>query len=149
MNQHTPGIDLHRWKQVLQEEGYRLTGPRQVILEIMRTTDHALSPINVYDRGRKNYPRLGLVTVYRTLEKLAELGLIERVHQPDGCHRYLRAAHGHQHMLVCSNCGRVTYFSGDNLKFLFERVAGETGYQIADHWLQLFGTCPDCKANPQ
>jgi len=136
---------MDNWKKVLQEEGYRLTAPREIILEIMRTAEHALSPIEVYDLGRDGYPGLGLVTVYRTLEKLVELELIERVHQPDGCHRYLRAAMGHQHMLVCSTCGRVTYFSGDDLKMLFERVCGETGYQIGDHWLQLFGTCPECK----
>ena len=137
------------WKQTLKHEGYRLTAPREIILEIMRTAEHALSPIEVYDLGRDGYPGLGLETVYRTLEKLAELGLIERVHQPDGCHRYLRAAKGHQHMLVCSDCGRVTYFCGDDLKILFERVSGETGYQIGDHWLQLFGTCPECKDQSQ
>ena len=133
------------WAHRLQGEGYRLTSPRTAILKIMIESERALSPIDVYHLGRADHPKLGLVTVYRTLEKLEELGLIERVHQPDGCHRYLRATQGHQHLVLCSTCGRVAYFSGDDLGLLFGKVAGETGFAIEDHWLQLFGTCPDCR----
>jgi len=138
---------MDHWMHILKMQGYRVTAPRQVIVDIMVDSDRALSPVEVYDLGREEYPRLGLVTVYRTLEKLSELGLIERVHQPDDCHRYLRATQGHQHLLICSSCGRVVYFSGDDLDFLFNRVAQDTGFEIDEHWLQLFGTCPACLNN--
>jgi hypothetical protein len=65
----------------------------------------ALTPLEVYDMARKKYRALGLVTVYRTLEKLEELHLIQRVHQPMGCQAFISAGHGHQHLLLCQNCG--------------------------------------------
>lgn len=135
---------IETWLEQLQASGYRITEPRRAIVELMATTTHALSPIEVYDNGRRDYPRLGLVTVYRTLERLEELGLVQRVHMPDGCHRYLRASQGHQHLLLCTRCGQVEMFDGDDLNALTTRVEQTTGYRVEDHWLQLFGLCPRC-----
>jgi Fe2+ or Zn2+ uptake regulation protein len=49
-------------------------------------------------------------------------------------------------LLVCQRCGRVEYFSGDQLDRLIAEVASESGYQIREHWLQLFGLCSQCRA---
>jgi Fe2+ or Zn2+ uptake regulation protein len=108
-------------------------------------SDHALSTVDVFDQAREKYPKMGLVTVYRTLEILSVLGLVERVHQPDGCHMYLRAARGHEHLLICSSCGKAVYFSGDDLGTLFVRVSQESGFSIQSHWLQLLGLCLKCQ----
>ena len=86
------------------------------------------------------------MTVYRTLEKLTQMGLVQRVHQESGCNMYLRATQGHQHLLVCEACGKIVYFSGDDLLPLMERIESETGYQVCSHWLQLFGLCRACQA---
>ncbi len=137
-------VDL--WSGLIQESGYRLTGPRRVIIEIMAKSERALGPQDVYDIGRGEHIGMGLVTVYRTLEKLEELGLIQRVHHPDGCHRYLRSGIGHQHILLCVNCGHSVFFRGDDLGALFMGVSDSSGYEIQDHWLQLFGLCPTCKS---
>jgi len=48
--------------------------------------------------------------------------------------------------LVCSRCGRVVYFSGDNLNMLTDQIARQTGFVIQSHWLQLFGLCAACSA---
>jgi len=85
------------------------------------------------------------VTVYRTLDRLEELGLVQRVHREDGCHMLMPAANGHEHYLVCTDCGRTILFQGDDLDSLFARVESRTGYQVSEHWLQLFGTCPQCR----
>jgi Fur family transcriptional regulator, ferric uptake regulator len=134
------------WLQNLQKSGYRLTGPRRVIAEIMISSDRALEPLEVFNLGRQEYPGLGLVTVYRTLEKFEEMGLVERVHQPDGCHRYLRAAQGHEHLLLCTG-GQAVYFSGDDLDELMDLIAQRSGYAVHDHLLQMFGRCADCQAH--
>jgi Fur family ferric uptake transcriptional regulator len=134
-----------RWLSTLQESGYRITAPRRLIVEIMASGTHPLSPLEVYDLGRKAYPRLGLVTVYRTLEKLDELKLVQRVHHPDGCNMYLRAAQGHEHFLLCTSCGQAVYFSGDDLTGLIQSIGARTGFQIQGHWLQLYGLCADCQ----
>jgi Fur family ferric uptake transcriptional regulator len=137
------------WLEALQETGYRLTGPRCALVKIMANSQQALSPIDLYDQGRKEFPGLGLVTVYRTLEKLEDLGLVQRVHQPRTCRRYLRAAKGHEHLLICSSCGQAEYFHGDDLTPLMDTIARQSRFQITDHWLQLFGLCPACQAKSQ
>jgi Fe2+ or Zn2+ uptake regulation protein len=100
----------------------------------------------LFDLGRVHYPRLGLVTVYRTLEKLEALGLVQRVHHPNGCHLYLRAAQGHEHVLLCVDCGQAQFFSGDDLSGLMAAIAVRSGFEVQEHWLQLFGACPLCRA---
>ena len=136
----------HLWLEKLQENGYRLTGSRRTVVEIIANSERALSPLEVYDLARGQHAGLGLVTVYRTLEKLEELGLIQRVHQPQGCQAFIAAFTGHQHLILCSQCGKVQFFDGDNLETFFHAIGQQTGYQVHDHWLQLFGLCETCKA---
>ena len=135
----------HPWLIQLNEQGYRLTDSRRAVVEIMTQSRHALTPIEVYDEARTNHPALGLVTVYRTLEALEEQGLIQRVHQPQGCQAFITAPAGHQHLLLCKQCGKAALFEGDDLETLIRSIARKTGYQITEHWLQLFGLCADCK----
>ncbi len=139
----TPAIG--EWLTHLQTNGYRLTAPRRAVVEIVARSRRVLSPAEVFKLARKRYPALGLVTVYRTLEKLEELGLIQRVHQPGGCHTFIAAAAGHQHLLICQGCGHTEYFSGDNLDNLMSSIGKNSGYAIKEHWLQLFGWCTECK----
>jgi Fe2+ or Zn2+ uptake regulation protein len=134
------------WLTQLQSNGYRLTNARKAVVETVAGTTSALNPLDVYEQAKSACPSLGLVTVYRTLEKLEELNLIQRVHQPGGCNAYLPHANGHQHLIICQQCGKASYFEGDNLEAFFERVAGEHGFTVREHWLQLFGMCEECKS---
>ena len=133
------------WLDALHQNGYRLTGSRRAVVDIIASTPKALTPMEVFDSARASHPELGLVTVYRTLEKLEELGLIQRVHQPEGCQAFVAAGHGHQHLLLCQNCGKVTFFEGDDLGTLLTTLSDKTGYAIKEHWLQLFGLCKTCR----
>jgi Fur family transcriptional regulator, ferric uptake regulator len=133
------------WLEQLHEHGYRVTAARRAVVETVEKSTRALTPIEVYDLARKRYRALGLVTVYRTLEKLEELRIIQRVHQPMGCQAFISAGSGHQHLLLCQNCGQVTFFEGDDLDTLTKAIARKTGYQINEHWLQFFGLCANCR----
>lgn len=133
------------WLAALQTRGYRLTAPLRALVAVLADSRRALEPVELYDLGRRECPGLGLVTVYRTLEKLQELGLVQRIHQENGCHRYLRAAQGHEHVLLCSRCGRAVFFSGDDLSLLINRLAEQTGFTIQEHWLQMQGLCAECR----
>jgi Fur family transcriptional regulator, ferric uptake regulator len=137
--------EIERWLLMLEAEGGRLTAPRKTIVELLVQTDHALEPLELFDLARKKYPRIGLMTVYRTLELLTDLKLIERVHQADGCHTYLRAAQGHEHILLCTQCGKAQYFTGDDLGSLISGVGRDYGFKVQDHWLQLQGVCSNCQ----
>ena len=133
------------WLNQLQENGCRITGARRAVVETVQGSTRALSHVEVFDLARKRYSALGLVTVYRTLEKLEELHLIQRVHQPQGCQAFISASHGHEHLMLCQNCGRVAFFEGDDLDALIQSISKKTGYQVREHWLQLFGLCPACQ----
>ncbi|HEY3344815.1 MAG TPA: Fur family transcriptional regulator [Anaerolineaceae bacterium] len=146
MNQE-PFADISQdWLAHLQASGYRLTESRKAVVQVVAERPYALDPAEIFIAARRMAPHLGLVTVYRTLEKLEELGLVQRVHQPDGCHAYVAAAAGHQHLLICRQCSRAEYFSGDDLSELFSNLGNERGFLIQEHWLQLYGICSQCQA---
>ena len=136
---------MEDWIAQLQKNDYRITDARRAVVEIVQSSTRALTPVEVYDLAREQHPTLGLVTVYRTLEKLEELGLIQRVHQSKGCQGFITAGQGHQHLLLCTRCGQTTLFEGDDLAGFIGSVAEKTGYQINEHWLQLFGLCENCR----
>ncbi len=133
------------WLQALRQGGYRLTAARRAVVRVLAESEHTLTPAEIYQAGRRFYPALGLVSVYRTLEKLEELGLVQRVHRAEGCNTYFPSAEGHQHVLLCRRCQQAVFFSGDDLEPLVGRLQAETGFRIERHWLQLFGLCSACR----
>jgi Fur family ferric uptake transcriptional regulator len=133
------------WLTQLQFNGYRLTDSRRAVVDTVAAANRALTPLEVFDLARAGCRGLGLVTVYRTLEKLEELGLIQRVHQPQGCQAFIAAGHGHEHLLLCTHCGSAVRFSGDELEALIQSISIKTGYEVKEHWLQLLGLCENCR----
>jgi Fe2+ or Zn2+ uptake regulation protein len=133
------------WLAQLQENGYRLTAARRAVVETVQKSTQALTPLEIFDAARKKYRALGLVSVYRTLEKLEELHVIQRVHQPQGCQAFISASSGHEHLLLCQSCGKVNFFEGDDLDALIKSISKKTGYKVSEHWLQLFGLCANCQ----
>lgn len=138
------GERAQHWIDRLQAQGYRITASRRAVVSTLAATQQALTPNDLHKLGQALHARLGLVTVYRTLEKLEELELVQRLHLPDGCHAYLPAFEGHKHLLVCEACGRVEVFEGDDLGDFSQQLERESGFEIHDHWLQFFGLCVEC-----
>ncbi len=137
--------DNQAWITVLREHGYRLTDARKAVVDVVANSQCLLRPAEVFEIARKNYPRLGLVSVYRTIEKLEELGLIQRVHREQDCQAFVATSRGHQHLLLCTRCGKFVYFEGADLGNLFSGVEQDTGFVTQDHWMQIFGICPQCQ----
>lgn len=138
-----------KWASQLQRDGYRITNPRKAVLQVIAQSHRSLDPSEILKLGRGIYPGLSLVTVYRTLEKMEQIGLVIRVHQADHCQSFAAGLTGHQHLLICSQCAKVIHFEGDDVHLLAQAVEKQTGFTIKDHWLQLFGICPTCKENNQ
>ena len=134
------------WEDKLAQTGHRITAPRRAVMRVLAESQCPLVPQEILERGTNFHASLSLVTVYRTLELFEELLLVRRVHQEDGCHGYLAGLPGHRHLIVCQQCGRTVEFPGqDDLTALIARVEKLTGYQVAEHWLQLRGTCSNCQ----
>ena len=131
---------------VLKRHGYKLTTQRRVVIRTVVATPNHLTPSAIYEKVRQDYPTIGLVTIYRTLEILVKLGLICEVHSGGSCGSYLlKRPSEHHHHLICSECGAVVDFTGCDLSQLEQRLSLETGFKVADHLLEFIGLCQACQ----
>ena len=129
----------------LAARGYKLTQPRRAVLRVLAQSHISLSPAEIHARAQKVYRKTGLVTVYRTLDVLAECGAVKKVHQSDGCHSYAPASEGHAHHVICEKCHTVAEFDACDLGELLKVVQKRTGFKVQKHWLELSGLCPNCR----
>jgi Fur family ferric uptake transcriptional regulator len=134
------------WEERLAAAGCRITASRRAVVRALNEAGGPLLPQEILERGQQIHQKLGLVTVYRTLNLLVEMSIVRRIHQENGCHSYTLASPGHRHALICQDCNRTVEFPGeDDIHALIGRIEAETGYRVQDHLLQLFGLCPDCQ----
>jgi Fur family transcriptional regulator, ferric uptake regulator len=124
----------------------KLTHPRQIVLDCIVSAKRHLTPGEIFRKAKAKCPRIGLATVYRTLDLLVELRYIQRVHLTDDCHSYVACMQEHGHHLICSECGRAEEFSDCDLDGLLQSLQAKTGYAIDVHVLELMGHCPKCQA---
>jgi Fur family ferric uptake transcriptional regulator len=129
----------------LSEAGYRITKPRRAVIRAMLEDGGHSSPAEVRGRALQHCPTVGLVTVYRTLDLLGQLGFVRRIHSEDGCHGFAAVDRGHRHHLICQRCGATVVFEGCDLSGFLARLALQTGYQIEEHLLELVGVCAKCR----
>lgn len=126
--------------------GHRLTRPRQAVLQVLFDADDWLRPEQILESARRTCPSVGLVTVYRTLALLEQLGLTRRIHVEPGCHGYALIGLEHGHHLVCRSCHQVLEVPGsEDLTSMIRRISRKTGFVIEDHLLELTGLCPACR----
>lgn len=125
--------------------GCRVTQPRRALIRVLFEEEGFLSPQAIHKRALDYCDSLGLVTVYRTLDLLAEMGYVRRIHAQDGCHGFALAKQGHFHHLVCRKCGATLQVAGCDLSAYFEQVSRETGFQVQEHLLELSGVCANCR----
>lgn len=128
----------------LTTHGHKLTRPRRAVLRVI-ALGASLNPYEIHARARKIYPRVGLVTIYRTLDLLIACGAVRKIHAADGCHSFALASAGHAHHIICAECHAVTEFNDCDLDDLLRLAQRRTGYTIQEHWLEMFGTCPNCQ----
>lgn len=131
--------------EALAARGNKLTRPRRAVVKVIAAAGAALTPAEIHVQAQAHYAHTGLVTVYRTLDLLAECGAVRKLHQPDGCHAYALASEGHAHHVICQRCHSVVEFDNCDLGALLTAVQRRTGYKISGHWLELFGLCPACR----
>ncbi|MFN8522139.1 MAG: Fur family transcriptional regulator [Chloroflexota bacterium] len=129
----------------LASEGHRLTTPRQAIIRLVAPRQDHFSAQEVYDEVRGKFHGIGRATVFRTLDLLAELGVLNRIHTGDGCHRYTVCEDTHHHHLMCVECGNVTSLEAAGIESLIRTVAGEAGFELLTHHLELVGRCSACR----
>jgi Fur family ferric uptake transcriptional regulator len=137
----------------LRENGYRLTVPRQAILQKLAKTTRHFSAEQLYHSVHKKYPAVGLATVYRTLEMLCQVGLVLKHDFGDGLSRYEVAVspnQEHHHHLICTECGRIIDFSEmveeetRITKELEKILSKKYRFRIGSHQINFLGLCAKC-----
>ena len=133
-------------------EGFRLTFPRQVILDILDKTEHHMSAEEIYIELHKKYPSIGLTTIYRTLDMLANLDIVNKFDFGDGRARYeLKGVQEkHHHHLICRGCGRIIDYKDfideetQLVKKIEERLSKKYRFRIDTHQFHFYGLCNEC-----
>jgi Fe2+ or Zn2+ uptake regulation protein len=121
------------------------TRARRAVVRALCAAPDRATPAELLARGRATHPRLSPVSVYRTLELLRSLGLVERLHHPDGCGTFVPTAASHGHHVTCERCRRTVEFSGCAIERLARSARAQTGFSVRSHWLELTGLCPECR----
>lgn len=132
----------------LKDKEYKLTPQRRIILKVIMEKDKRhLSAEEIYSIVKESFPDIGLATVYRTLDLLAELGILQKMDFGDGKARFElndEDVHHHHH-LICLSCGKVEEFDLDLLESLEESISKKTNFDIINHRLKFYGYCSECK----
>jgi Fur family ferric uptake transcriptional regulator len=122
----------------------RNTRQRGAVSALLAEVDDFRSAQELHAMLRSRGDNVGLTTVYRTLQALANSGEIDVMRPPEGEQLFRRCSRGHHHHLVCRGCGRTVEVEGPAVEFWANRIAAQHGFIKISHTLEVFGTCPTC-----
>lgn len=126
---------------------HRRTRQRAAVDDVLDETDDFISAQDLHAVLRSRGANVGLATVYRTLQGLADDGRVDVLRPGGGEAVYRRCARDeHHHHLVCRSCGATVEIAGPAVERWTSSVAADHGYVDVAHTLEIFGTCPECAA---
>jgi Fur family ferric uptake transcriptional regulator len=133
-------------QRALRDAGHRAGGARKAVVDLLAAQSCCLSAQEISDALRKGGANVGLASVYRALDLLHGMGLVQKVELGEGGSRYEPILPGgeHHHHAVCDRCGRVTAFEDERLESDLERLAGRLGHSINAHEVVIHGACDRC-----
>jgi Fur family transcriptional regulator, peroxide stress response regulator len=130
----------------LRKVGLRLTGPRRVVLEVVRGTESHPTAEAVHRLVRRRLPRVSLGTVYRNLRLLVSEGLVQELPGP---HARFDGNTSEHHHFTCLGCGRIVDVDGPltepHSRVLCRRVAAQGGFSVTHHRIEFYGRCAGCQ----
>jgi Fur family ferric uptake transcriptional regulator len=124
----------------------RHTRQREHVTALLDETPEFCSAQRLHEMLRERGASVGLTTVYRTLQVLADAGEVDVVRLPNGEHRYRRCSPTDHHHLICRFCARTVEVAGPNVERWARQIAQQHGYSDVAQTLELFGTCAECAA---
>jgi Fur family transcriptional regulator, ferric uptake regulator len=131
----------------LRVAGHRAGGARAAVLEALDREPCCLTAQEIFDSLRARGRRVGIASVYRTLDVLLSLGLVRRVDIGDAaCYEPAQPGGEHHHHVVCERCGKVAPFEDKRLEDAIDRLGRRLKYKVGVHEVVLRGACPDCRA---
>lgn len=126
---------------------YKSTWQRKLIFHTLKSySGQHLSVENIYEIVHEQHPKIGLSTVYRTMELFSILNLVQKLDFGDGCQRYELYSPLHHHHLLCNSCGKVIEIKGGLADALDTIITTMTDFLVLDYQLYIHGYCKDCQA---
>jgi len=139
---------LNDLKTVLKTKGMKYTEQRAIILQLLLNNDDHLNAEEVLEIVKKEYPdqKIGIATIYRTLNFLEEVNLISSISFGKDGKKYEGNHEEHHDHIICTECGKIVEFLDNAIEQKQEEIAIKNGFKITNHTMQIFGTCSDCQA---
>jgi Fur family ferric uptake transcriptional regulator len=142
--------ETERWSEValarLADAGYRRGGARRELVELLGAQTCALSALEIEQALADGARRVSRASVYRILDELEALRMVQRVEAGSGTARYepVRGGGGHHHHLVCDHCGALQPFSDEELERAIHDLAERVPLAVTEHEVMLRGACESC-----
>ncbi len=146
-----PRTSAESWSEhaqrVLVQSKHHSGSARRAVVELLDSQRCALSALEIEDALRAGRRPVGRASIYRILDELERLQLVQKVEVGQGMARYepVRAESEHHHHLVCDNCGTVMPFTDPELERAIKKLSRRVPIHVAEHEIVLHGACQDCK----
>ena len=133
--------------EALGEAGLRRGGARHAVVEQLARERCCVTAQEIADSLREGGSKVGIASVYRALEALDRIGLVQRVELGEGGTRYEAVIPGgeHHHHVVCDSCGRISAFEDAGLERAIDRLADRLGHHVSGHDVLIHGRCARCE----
>jgi len=138
-----------KFREMLRMADCRVTAQRLLLLKLLHDCEGHASADDLYHMARAREPRLSLSTVYRTLNKLKETGLVHELHLDDEHHHYELADKGTHHHLICQGCGKVMEINCLFVNEILSHIETEHDFKVMNRRIEFMGYCASCQAVEQ
>ncbi len=132
-------------KALFREKKLSLSHPRLLIYQELSNASGPLSPLEIYQSLLKKKRKIGLTSIYRSLELFESLGMVFKIAYGSSVRYKLCELENHHHHIVCKACGNVVELNFCDISDWSKKVTESTGYQVVDHQLNFYGFCKDCR----
>ncbi len=131
----------------LRDAGYRRGGARAAVIDALAAQECAVTALELEDLLRRGEAGVGRASIYRALEQLEQLGLLQRIEVCRGTAGYERVdpTGHHHHHAICRDCGRLIPFEDRSLERAIQKVAGRMSFEVDEHDVVLRGVCERCE----
>ncbi|WP_458701101.1 Fur family transcriptional regulator [Sulfurospirillum sp. 1307] len=138
---------LVRFKDILKHNSLKFTKQREAVLKTLYNHDEHFTPESLYLLIKQEYPNLGvgIATIYRTLNLLEESGIVTSLSFGSSGKKYELGNKPHHDHIICTNCGKITEFSDDEIEKKQLEIAFKYNFKLTGHIMQLYGVCETCQ----
>ena len=133
------------FKNIFQEKKLRLSTPRLLIYQELSSSINPLSPQELFKSLINRKRRIGLTSIYRSLDLFESLGIVFKIVNGSTVKYKLCELEDHHHHIICKTCGNVVELNFCDISDWSEKVMESTGYQVTDHQLNFYGICKACR----